>query len=169
VEKKTLDRRTDQDCRADNGSNASAKAAIKNDRKGLVDNDVGEEEGDQNPVLPLVKKTEHLLSAPPAAMRFVDIVLEDLEIDAVLPHEPVRRATHTRLVAVVQNDPGKDGDGGVRGGSVRDGQTRKGATSQHQNYSDYPKEDEAGALGLWVVVGPVAQGRERSAGDALEA
>ena len=82
--------RTDQDSAADYSSDASAETAVEHDGERLVDDDVGEEKRDEDPVLALVQQIENLAGAFPAEMRFVDVVLQDFEIDAVLAHESTR-------------------------------------------------------------------------------
>lgn len=50
--------RTDENSTSDNGSDATAEGAVEDDRKRLVDDDIGEEQRDEDPVLALVEEIE---------------------------------------------------------------------------------------------------------------
>lgn len=96
---------TDQDSTADDGSDASAEAAVEHDGKRFVDDDVGEEQRDKHPVFPLVQEIKNPGRAFPAQLRFVDVILQDLEIDAVLAHKPERAS---RLAIIKREAPVRD-------------------------------------------------------------
>ena len=134
--------RTDQNSAADNGRNASAETAIEHDGERLVDDDVGEEEGDEDPVLALAEQVEDLVGALAAEMRFVGVVLEDLEVDAVLAHEPAG----AELLAVVRREEASCREGSGIGrrreteqgrvgiDNIRNRQPSKGAARKHQHH-----------------------------------
>lgn len=54
-------RPTDENGTADDGGDTTAEGAVEDDGERLVDDDVGEEQGDEYPVLALVEEIEDTL------------------------------------------------------------------------------------------------------------
>lgn len=76
---------TDQDRRTNDGSDTTAKTAVEHHGQGLVDNDIAQQQGDQDPMFSLLEKLENPLGV--LLLGIGGVLGDDLEVDAVLAHQ----------------------------------------------------------------------------------
>lgn len=77
---------TDQDSTANDGCDAAAERPVQHNGQRLVDNDIAQQQRHENPMLSLVQQVQH--SPRVLVLRLGRIALQDLQVNAVLSHQP---------------------------------------------------------------------------------
>lgn len=77
----------------DDGRNATTERSVQHDGQGLIDNDIGQQQCHQDPMLALIQQIQH----PPRVLvlRLVRIALDNLQVNAVLSHQAMPRQSQS--------------------------------------------------------------------------
>lgn len=86
---------TDQESRTNDGSDAAAKAPVKNNGKRLIHDNIGKEKCDQYPMFSLLQQIVYPLCV--LLLWLAGVFRYDLEVDTVLSHE-ASRISYTRFL-----------------------------------------------------------------------
>jgi hypothetical protein len=79
---------TNENGRAEDGGPAPAQRPVEHNGQGFVGDDIAQEQRDEDPVLPVLEETQHLLGR----LAFVRLARgrQHLEVDFILAHQPAR-------------------------------------------------------------------------------
>lgn len=91
---------TDKDCTAYDSGNTAAQEAVQYHGKRFVNNDVGKQQGDQNPMFSPVEQSKN--SCRVLVLRLGRVARHDLEVDGVLAHQSATASVTRVTIATVR-------------------------------------------------------------------